>query len=242
MEKRKIESEILENLIWGFNNTGRANEAYKLLEMMPILGKQPDELDYIAAIEVCIRQKNLKLASNIIYQSQVFGISLDTALYDEFLLSLIKASDLNNTKLIISKMVQEGTVPTIDTCNKLLKLSRRKNDKSFVEDIENLITASNVESSNSKFIQISKKEYKREFNSFKSTILKLAEDAKGLEEERQKVIKDIDFLNKRGNRNLPVSFQLVFTPKADMFGIDEKEFSDEDESESEDSSDSSDSD
>ena len=70
----KIENFHLETLMNKLYTNSKYNEAYKLLHLLPSLGKQPTEIDYILSIEVCLQQNKLAQALNIFYQSQVYGI------------------------------------------------------------------------------------------------------------------------------------------------------------------------
>ncbi|CAG9311855.1 unnamed protein product [Blepharisma stoltei] len=138
-KERKIEDpDLITSLAWGLSNIGRHDEAYKLVQMMPSLGKEPSELEYTAALEASIKQKNLDMATNLFYQAKVYGISFDAALYDFFIGSLCKDLGIRNLKSIIDYMKKDGCTPSIYTCVNLMKIGHELNDRDFVNEIANV--------------------------------------------------------------------------------------------------------
>mmetsp|Transcript_18106 Transcript_18106/g.18094 ORF Transcript_18106/g.18094 Transcript_18106/m.18094 type:complete len:226 (+) Transcript_18106:178-855(+) len=106
--------------------------------MMPSLGKEPSELEYTAALEASIKQKNLEMATNLFYQAKVYGISFDAAVYDFFIDSLCRDLGIRNLKSIIDYMKKDGCIPSIYNCLNLMKIGHELNDRDFVNEIANV--------------------------------------------------------------------------------------------------------
>lgn len=129
------EPELINSLVWGLSNSGRIKEAYKLIQIMPSLGSEPSEIEYTAAIEAFVKHNNAELAMNLLYQSQIFGIQLDAALYNDVIQTFYKKIGIKNVKWVLNCMLKEDYVPSIMTCVTLMKIGHVMKDEQFVDQI-----------------------------------------------------------------------------------------------------------
>ena len=116
-------------------SNNKHTEAYKLLLLLPGLGKEPDEIDYTLAIEVCLHQNKVIQALNIFYQSQIFGVALDANLYSVLISSCTKEIGARNIKWILACMHRDQVIISIQACVAALKLGIMIKDSEIVEII-----------------------------------------------------------------------------------------------------------
>lgn len=134
-QSEKISADLLFDLMSHLYKEKKSNESYKLLLMMPSLGKEPDELDYTLALESAIECNKTSQALNIFYQAQTFGVPLDAAVYDKLLNMSGKDLPTSNLKQIISSMLKDNSICSPHTLNALLKNATILKDYQLVEKI-----------------------------------------------------------------------------------------------------------
>ncbi|OMJ69651.1 hypothetical protein SteCoe_32566 [Stentor coeruleus] len=119
--------------------SNKPNEAFKLLSLLPNLNKQPSDLDYTLALEVNIYQNKPIQSFNIFYQSQIFGINLDSSTYSALLLSCTKETSSRNIKWILSCMIRDQTIMSLQASVFLIKLGISLNDPGLIESVLKLM-------------------------------------------------------------------------------------------------------
>ena len=138
-----LDSDTLSHVLWTMCAAKKVNLAYQLFLYT---SDRPQERHYTALIEGALHANKAVLAANIYYQSQLFGVELDTALYNELLTGLIKArAGLRNVKLICEDMTRLHLCPTAYTCARLLKLAIHMSDWSFATQLLSAMHAHKLE-------------------------------------------------------------------------------------------------
>jgi hypothetical protein len=114
-------------------------EAYKLLILLPTLGREPSELDYTLAIEVSLNQNKLSQAMNVFYQSQIYGIALDSVTYSSLLGACTKDTGARNIKWILSCMHRDQAMISIQTSISIIKIGMLLKDFELIENVIKLM-------------------------------------------------------------------------------------------------------
>ena len=128
-----IDADTLSTALWSICAAKKVSLAYQLFLYT---ADQPQERHYTALIEGALRADKPILAANIYYQSQLFGVELDAALYNELLTGLVKAgAPLRSVKHVCAQMNRLGLYPSAFTCARLLKLSVRMSDWTFAAQV-----------------------------------------------------------------------------------------------------------
>lgn len=109
------------SLIWGISNSGFSNEAYKLIQHLHQIAQIPNELEFTAVIEVCVRQGDIKNALNLLSQSENCGVSLDAAVYNEILTNGHVHLGETNLKYIFSCMKRDQIYPALNVCVSIIR-------------------------------------------------------------------------------------------------------------------------
>ena len=131
----KFESNQLETLMGKLYSNSKYNDAYKLLLLLPSLGKEPTELDYTLSIEVCIQQNKIVQALNILYQSQLYGIILDSCVYSNVLIACTKDIGARNLKWILNCTQRDNIIISINACVSVIKLGIILREYSLIENV-----------------------------------------------------------------------------------------------------------
>lgn len=134
-KSESISEDLLHDLMSHLYIEKKSNESYKLLLLMPSLGKEPDELDYTLALESALECNKTSQALNIFYQAQTFGVPLDAAVYDKLLSISSKDLTTSNLKQIISSMLKDSSICSPHTLNALLKNATILKDYQLVEKV-----------------------------------------------------------------------------------------------------------
>jgi hypothetical protein len=143
--EQEIEIKTLDLLMEKLYTQNKYNEVYKLLLLMPKLGKQPDELDYTLSIEVCLQKNKITQALNIFYQSQLYGITLDSALYTNLLSACTKRVGTRNIKWIISCMTRDQAIIPASVLIYLIKAVSLMKEYSLIETLLAVMHKSNYD-------------------------------------------------------------------------------------------------
>jgi hypothetical protein len=130
-----VSPELLSDLMGHLYTEKKSSESYKLLLMMPSLGKVPEEHEYTLAIESTIESNKLSQALNLFYQAQVFGVPLDAIVYDKLLLSTGKEITSSNLKQILSCMIRDNSITSPHTLIGVLKNATISKDYQLVEKV-----------------------------------------------------------------------------------------------------------
>ncbi|CAG9318049.1 unnamed protein product [Blepharisma stoltei] len=213
-ELAQLDPKLLSSLMWGFNNSNRAKEAYTLLELAQKLEKKPEELDYIAAIEVCMRAGKIDKTLNIFYQSQIFGVSLDSALYEELLGILMKKSDLENVKSVFSCMKKEKINPSFALCIKLIKYGAKKDETILLKEVGEIMNKLGYKSPEKGSELTIKDDFRKKQNEVLSNefLAKLSENEGDLE-KIQGFMKGLKLFNLKGENIVPISINILMRPE-----------------------------
>jgi len=138
-----VDADSLSKALWSICAAKKVSLAYQFFLQTV---KQPQERHYTALIEGALRVNKPILAANLYYQSRLFGVELDAALYNELLVGLIKASaGLRNVKHVYEHMAKVGVCPSAFTCARLLKVCVKMSDWIFAADLLTLMQAHKLE-------------------------------------------------------------------------------------------------
>ncbi|OMJ82210.1 hypothetical protein SteCoe_17171 [Stentor coeruleus] len=135
----KLDLDNLDFLMGKLYSNNKHLEAYKLLILLPTLGKEPSELDYTLAIEVSLNQNRLSQAMNVLYQSQIYGITLDSETYSALLGACTKDTGARNIKWIISCMYRDQAMISIQTSVSIIKIGMLLKDFGLIENVIKLM-------------------------------------------------------------------------------------------------------
>lgn len=124
-----IDPSFFTQALWALTAHNQVTLAHKLLASASAHQISPGESHYTAVIECALRAGKRTLAANLYYQSQVFGIPLDAAVYNELIRALVK-SGANQAAVmsLFSEMRKAELQPTALTCCSLLKLAIKSKD------------------------------------------------------------------------------------------------------------------
>lgn len=138
-KSEKVDSDNLEFLMSKLYSNNKHMEAYKLLILLPTLGREPSELDYTLAIEVSLNQNKLSQAMNVFYQSQIYGTTLDSITYSSLLGACTKDTGARNIKWILSCMHRDQAMISIQTSISIIKIGMLLKDFELIENIIKLM-------------------------------------------------------------------------------------------------------
>lgn len=134
-----INPDNLDFLMSKLYSSNKPNEAYKLLSLLPSLGKNPSDLDYTLALEVNLNQNKPIQSLSIFYQSHIFGIHLDSATYSSLILSCTKDTGSRNIKWILSCMIRDSAIISLQASVFLIKLAISLEDLGLIESVIKLM-------------------------------------------------------------------------------------------------------
>ena len=239
----QLDKKIVNTIMWGLSNSGKATQAYKLLQILPRFKIAPSEVHYIAVIEGCLKHDKKLLAVNVFYQSQIFGYSLDVVTYNMLISRLDKISGLKNAKHILEIMLKDKMTPSISSCIVLLKLAQAEKDFTFAEDILVIMYKAGYEMPskvvNSFFTRSTPRS--QELISLRDTWRKIKQESALETEESDQEDRRHDKLkltprllskvNIEERFKLPLSFEVIVMPQdIEINGLDTDELPDSDDS------------
>lgn len=138
-----VDADALSKALWSICAARKVSLAYQFFLHTV---KEPQERHYTALIEGALRVNKPILAANLYYQSELLGVELDAAAYNELLTGLLKAgAGLRNIRHVYGQMTRLALYPSAFTCARLLKLCVKMSDWTFATEILTLMQAHKLE-------------------------------------------------------------------------------------------------
>jgi hypothetical protein len=137
----EVQKSDLDDLMTSFYKEKRYIEAFQLLHLLPFQSQLPGEWEYTMALETSIESEKFHQSLNIFYQTQVFGIPLDSIVYDKLLSICSKDSGSSNIKTILFCMMKDNSIASGQTLMSVLKLATTMKDYGLVEMVLNAMKA-----------------------------------------------------------------------------------------------------
>ena len=209
-----IDPEALDLLMGKLYSNNKHNEAYKLLLLLPSLGKDPTELDYTLAIEVCLQQSKVVQALNIFYQSQLFGVSLDSCLYSNLISACTKEIGARNIKWILTCMNRDQATLSIHSCVSAIKIGIMIKDYSLIETLIIMMHQAKYEMPNkmiNNFVSRTSSD-SAEYKSLKTAWQNIQQNSFIDHIDKEKPF-DIQLKNLKTDSKTPLSFELIVLPR-----------------------------